>query len=247
MVCEAACRAKVVARDSVTFSAMYAGGNMRFIMRERRERQVLGRQLLLGLVAVAALIFVGSRIFRGDAAEAVPMDAAMATDREVALVAAVDSLRTFVAEHDALRDATPDHGYTARGLRQVAAAFEAMASRVPSGDAALREGAALLRRDADRLGEDPRSNRHSDIVRDAFARTAVAVDTLQRNGYPNLSAAATAVRNAASAIRPDEPLLGQRRAIQRFFETTSEALGAMVATDEEAPQSVASRDAPASR
>ena len=121
----------------------------------------------------------------------------------------------FIKDGDVERSADAQHRYTAEGLRRLAAALEAQ--RAASATAPHLAG---VRAAAESLASMPEATaRDVDVVREGFGATARAVREL---GAPNDKA--RAVQAAARAVSPRRPLVTQRTAIQRFFESARDAL-----------------------
>jgi hypothetical protein len=99
-----------------------------------------------------------------------------------------------------------DHGYTAEGMRQLARALS-----VSGGSMLWRDRAKRLDAWAASLARDPNSLDHANIAREAFLEVA---DWLGE----------ASLREAAEAIRAEEPLRVQKAQVERCFRAAAAAL-----------------------
>jgi hypothetical protein len=122
------------------------------------------------------------------------------------------------AEHGGATAALPPltlaHDYTAEGLRHLADALAAVEG------ASASSVAQSLRADADELQKNPKSLRHADIVRDAFDKVAKVVSG-------RIPDEGRRLRDLASAINANRPLLDQRDAVQEFFVAAGDSVRQM--------------------
>lgn len=110
------------------------------------------------------------------------------------------------ASREAPASLPPDHGYTADGLRKLAAALA-----TSGGNLLWRDRAKRLEAMAAELEKDAASLDHADKAREAFLETA---DWL---GDPGVKA-------AGEAIRPDQPLSQQSAQVEAFFRAVAARL-----------------------
>lgn len=120
-----------------------------------------------------------------------------------------------------------DHIQTATGLRDLAAAGEALASSAADTAAAgatpVAARADSLRSYADQLQQNAESARHADLARRGFIVGANMLRDLQ--AADNATAdELDEVRRTAEAIRPATPLLEQRTAVQRYWNAVASAI-----------------------
>lgn len=177
---------------------------------------------ILGVLAVALVAWVAFAAMRGDDAD--PQYAAVideglpdATGTTGTVPAAVDELSAFAAGPD---DMTPgrDHEYTAEGIRRLSAALNAVVEH-NGNDAESRSRFDRFRQSAERLERDPQSGQHAGTVRDVFTS---AVDVMESSRVD--AGDVSRLRQTASSISADEPLLDQADAVKRFFSQSAEAL-----------------------
>ena len=123
-----------------------------------------------------------------------------------------------------------DRRRTAVGLRRLAAALDAVTLRsAPDTDyfgavpAGLRAASNLL----DGTTKTGGRSHMARIARDSFVMAADCVSRLQQYRYAHLQGAAEEMKEAATAVRPDRPLLVQDEEIQRFFQRAYDVLRAM--------------------
>ena len=197
-------------------------------------RRVWVTALILFAAASLAWLLLGTRGAREEAtfdltAAAPPPGPVVATARD-----AVGEYVRYTAAHRARMDADHTHEYTAEGIRRLAGALAALAARDARGDESLRVQADALRDRADALQRDPQSTTHARQAREAFVAAAGLIDALStrepsaRSEAAPTSAPTSDVLDAAMAVEPTQLLLRQRDAIQRFFDSASAAVQAMV-------------------
>lgn len=107
-----------------------------------------------------------------------------------------------------------DHSYTNMALTELTKAVEAMAMEV---DYDVKADISKAKQLADEITKDPLSTDHADKIRNAADILSTALQNMQRSKYPELSAEASQVRNAVSAIAPETLTLNQRDTIKSFF------------------------------
>jgi hypothetical protein len=146
------------------------------------------------------------------------------------VVVTLNDLGAFVLAPVRDESARFDRRHTAVGLRRLAAALDAVTLRSApdTGDfgaipVALRDASDLLE-GTKKTGA--RSNMAS-IARESFLMAADCVSRLQQYRYAHLQRAAEEMKEAATAVRPDRPLLDQDEEVQRFFQRAYDVLRAM--------------------
>jgi hypothetical protein len=115
-------------------------------------------------------------------------------------------------------------GYAAEGLRLLASGIEELAARDTASATDLAPRLATLRARADSLQREPDSLARARVSSEAFVLASDLLQTLQEGAPPALTDRAAEARQAAAAIRPDQPLLTQEPAVRRFFERAAAAL-----------------------
>jgi len=120
------------------------------------------------------------------------------------------------------------HQYTVRCIRQLESALSAVTEQDTVGVTAIQPPLQELGRQADRLeASDPRQVSHAGMARDAFTAATEVLTALQQARHPDVREVEDTVseaRLAAGAVAPQQPLLEQRGATQRFFEHAGESL-----------------------
>lgn len=198
---------------------------------ERKERSSLP-WVLLGVAVLALLLWF---LFGRDRGDVTVADGAVAGDVVETPVAAApmglpQEVESFVQYAQAAQDrpaADISHDYTADGIRQLAAALGAVATRDTVGGAALQPRVDALREQADALGADPQATDHASITRAAFTEAASIMGAMQEQRFPNLDAEVGAVREAAEGVRGEAPLVEQTAQVQTFFDRAATALQSM--------------------
>jgi hypothetical protein len=141
-------------------------------------------------------------------------------DTDTELPTAVDVFLRWSDERRTPNAMNPDHSHTATGIRNLAAALERLAARVPGLD--IENEVAMVRQQADTLWANVASARHADFTRKAFTTLSGLMAAVQERLAPGLdNDGAADVRRAAESIRADEALLSQRERVQEFFERSA--------------------------
>lgn len=159
---------------------------------------------------------------QGQAPAGMP-DTARATPEDSSAPAEVSGFLRFAAERR-LKAVGTAHDYTADGVRQLAAALDAVArtqAGLPAADA--RRHIAAMRRLADELQRDAQALEHANRARAAFVAAAQAMEVLQPEDRAS-DAAVQAVRNSAEGVDTDRPMLDQAAQIEDFFYRCAQAL-----------------------
>lgn len=168
-----------------------------------------------GMMAASGTVDSAGQMAAAPAAAPAPM---------IAAPAAVNEFMAFVdSSHAGSMDL--DHVNTATGLRDLAAAGEALAARFSS-PPSVAARADSLRSAADELQRDPESLRHAGITHRAFLVGASMLHDLESasNAGPG---ATDGVREAADGVNTDTPLLDQRAAVQRYWDAAAAAVRAL--------------------
>ena len=200
---------------------------------EREQRTVWPWILAAILLLLLALWFF---VWRG--ADAGPVAVADSTAAATATLAAEGAAATgvpaeaqtflaYVEERRARTDADQSHEYTADGLSRLSAALGAIGARHAAAAGDLQPRLDSLRLRADQMQREPTSAAHAEQARQAFLAAAVAIQTLQERAFPSMTSEAAEVRQAASAVVGERPLLDQTAEIQRFFDGAAAAVQAM--------------------
>jgi hypothetical protein len=114
--------------------------------------------------------------------------------------------------------------YAAEGLRLLASGIEALAARDTAVVARIGEKLWSLRARADSVQREPEPLGRARIASESFVLVGDLLQTLQERGPPALTDRAAEVRQAAVAVRSDQPLSAQHDAVRRFFERSAAAL-----------------------
>lgn len=122
----------------------------------------------------------------------------------------------------------PDHSHIATGIRNLAAALEALAARTRAVD--IGQEVTAVRRQADTLWQNVASTRHADFTREAFVTLSGLMSAVQQELAPGLRGEVADVQRAAEAIRANEPLLNQRDRVQAFFDRSASVVRRMAET-----------------
>lgn len=140
------------------------------------------------------------------------------------LPTAVDAYIQFV-EGSRARDAmAADHAFTATGIRNLAAALEAIAS---AGGPDVQRELTTLRQQAGVLQQDARSTDHADRTRESFVTLAGLMTAIQVARFPSMEEEVADVKRAAEDINAATPLLDQPNAVQTFFDRAAAAVRKM--------------------
>lgn len=215
---------------------------------ERKQRNII--PLLLGLLALAALLWWFLSRNRNNDTAVVPADTAAvvagadtlggaagaaATTADSAAGAlgatagaagaatgnAVEDFATFVSNSKVERNEDQQHEYTAGALRRLASALEGMN---PGGAAGAQ--ISLIRQKADSLQiTSPNDDRHADMTRAAFTAANEVMAGLP--AARSMSSQMGTLRSRAQAVSPDRHMLEQKNQIQAYFDAASSALRAM--------------------
>jgi hypothetical protein len=122
----------------------------------------------------------------------------------------------------------PDHSHVATGIRNLAAALEALAARAPGID--IEHEMAIIRRQADTLRANVASSRHADVTRKAFLSLSGLMAAMRQELAAELRDEIAEVRRSAEAVRPEAPLLDQREHVQDFFDRSANVVRQMAKT-----------------
>jgi DNA-binding MltR family transcriptional regulator len=79
----------------------------------------------------------------------------------------------------------------------------------------------------DEITNDPMVTTHADKIRSTADVLSTSLQNMQQAKYPGLSAEATDVKSAASAINPETLMLNQRDAVKSFFRKAADLLTKM--------------------
>lgn len=116
------------------------------------------------------------------------------------------------------------HQYTARGLRHLADAIEALANS-GSGSNDVQSQLTTIRQNADSIERVPDSDRHANDVHQAFVAAANALGSLPQASAPNANI--SDVKQRAQTIDGTRPLLDQKGAVHNFFTAAATSMQAM--------------------
>ncbi|MGZ8378113.1 MAG: hypothetical protein ACXWZS_03515 [Gemmatirosa sp.] len=125
---------------------------------------------------------------------------------------------------------TPDsagvaQGYAAEGVRLLASGIEALAARDTASAASVSPRLTVLRARADSMQREAEPLTRARLASEAFVLAGDLLQTLQEGlAQPALTDRAAEARQAAAAIRSDQPLATQADAVRRFFERSAAAV-----------------------
>ncbi len=117
-----------------------------------------------------------------------------------------------------------DHEYTNEALRKLTDATEAIANEV---DYDVEGDIQSVRDYAQKVTQDPFETTHANSIKSAADILANVLQNIQQADYPGLNNQAQNVRNAASAITPEELTLDQKEAVKNFFREAANLLEQM--------------------
>lgn len=117
-----------------------------------------------------------------------------------------------------------DHTFTSEAITKLSDAVDAMATETGYD---LKADVAKTKQLAYEITEDPMATTHADKIRRAADILGTYLQNIQQAKYPSLSAEATDVKNAASAINPETLTLDQRDAVKSFFRKAADLLDKM--------------------
>lgn len=156
-----------------------------------------------------------------DSPPPVPADSVAATP------AAVTAFLGHVEARRAPDSARASAATTAEGIRLLAAAIEAVAVRDTAVAAKVRPRLDVLRAQADSAQRDSLPAERARRAGEAFVLASELLQTLQEGTPPALTDRAAEARQAAAAVRSDQPLSEQTDAVRRFFDRAAAALRGM--------------------
>ena len=134
----------------------------------------------------------------------------------------VASYVTFVQDRD--RQMGLDHEYSNEALKRLTEATKAMADEV---NVDVERDLSVVRENAREIQDDPFETTHANKIRASAEKLSDALMTIQREAFPNLSNQASAVRDAAMSIDPQELALEQRDEIKSFYDRAADLLRQM--------------------
>lgn len=145
-----------------------------------------------------------------------------------------DEVREFLRYVDTQR--APDstivaRDFTAEGLRLLTVAIETLALRDSAAATAMRPRLQVLRARTDSMLQAPDSAARARLASDAVVLSSdllQSLQTLQDGGRPALTDRAGEARQAAAAIRSDQPLREQTDALRRYFDRAGAVLRGLV-------------------
>ncbi|MBY8962063.1 hypothetical protein KJK34_04785 [Flavobacterium sp. D11R37] len=111
-----------------------------------------------------------------------------------------------------------DHEYTNEAFSKLIAATNAAADETGYD---INKDMEQIRAYSERITNDPYETSHADNIRKAADNIAVVLQNIQQNANPELSAEASAVKDAAASINPAELTLDQKNEVKSFFDEAS--------------------------
>ena len=183
---------------------------------------------LTALAALVALILVSWWVLGRSSSSRAPVVAESGGGVDVAdsasLPTAVDTYIQFVQGTRARNAMAVDHAFTATGIRNLAAALEAIAS---AGGPDVQLELTALREQADALQQDLRATDHADRARELFITLSGLMTSIQEARFPGIREEVEDVKRTAQGINPASPLLDQPNAVQAFFDRSAAAVRRM--------------------
>lgn len=183
---------------------------------------------LTALAALVVLILLSWWVLGRSSSRRAPVVAESSGVVDVAesatLTTAVDAYVQFVQgprAHDAM---AVDHTFTVTGIRNLAAALEAIAS---AGGPDVQRELTALREQAGALQHDARAADHADRARELFITLSGLMTSIQEARFPAMREEVEDVRRVAQGIDPASPLLDQPNAVQAFFDRSAAAVRRM--------------------
>ncbi len=177
--------------------------------------------LLLGIIAFVVWFFV----YRNDTDEnKEPLE----TEDNTELIDVQENNNT-VADYVTFINADTntmslDHEFTSEAFSKLINAVEAMANEI---DFDVKADIDKAKRLSEEITNDPVVTNHADKIRKAAVVVSNAMYNMQQAKYPGLSAEASDVSSAASAINPETLTLDQRDAVKSFFRKSADLLNKM--------------------
>jgi hypothetical protein len=117
-----------------------------------------------------------------------------------------------------------DHVFTSEAFTKLTDAVYAMETEI-SYD--VKADIAKAKQFTDEITNDPMVTTHADKIRSTADVLSTSLQNMQQAKYPGLSAEATDVKSAASAINPETLMLNQRDAVKSFFRKAADLLTKM--------------------
>jgi hypothetical protein len=173
--------------------------------------------LLLGIVAAVWFFF-----FRNDEVEALETIESTELVNTEENNSSVASYITFI--NSDLNSMGIDHEFTSEALTKLTDAVDAKATEI---DFDVQTDIAIAKQLAEEITKDPMAINHSNKIRSAADALSTSLQNMQQAKYPALSAEATDLKNAASAIEPEKLTLEQREAVKSFFRKAADLLSKM--------------------
>jgi hypothetical protein len=130
------------------------------------------------------------------------------------------------AHNDETVDVSQHHHYTNQGLHQLVDALHMVNAKKDGGEAVAKK-LNLVVMESDKLLQNPGSELHSGIMRNAFIMSTEAMASLQQKFYPGLENKVANVRQAAESLDSNKPAMEQQSKIKSFFEKSADVLEEM--------------------
>ena len=114
-----------------------------------------------------------------------------------------------------------DHEFTNDALTTLNAATRSAAD---DADYDIKSDLDQAKEYADKITTDPYETSHANSIRKAADAIGSALQNLQQHTNPELQSEGAAVKDAASAINPDELTLDQKESVKSFFDKSATLL-----------------------
>ena len=200
---------------------------------ERKERSTWP-WVLLGLLILALLAWW--LMSRGDGNDFATQDTTVpyvdTTNTPVTGAVAGGAVSEFVQwtnQNQAQQASDTTHEYTATGIRHLAAAIESMWQQgdTAANGAAVRAQIDSMRTNAEALQQRWSASDHANHARQAFMQASTALETVRQQRFPNQASTVQQVREAATNVQGNQPLLQQQTQVQQFFQRAAQTLQSM--------------------
>lgn len=117
-----------------------------------------------------------------------------------------------------------DHEFTNEALLKLTNATKAMADEIGYD---IQKDMDEVRTHADKITRDPYETSHANSIRNAGESLARALQNMQQEAFPGLANEANQVKNAVTAIEPEELTLDQKEDVKNFFRESADLLEKM--------------------
>ncbi len=117
-----------------------------------------------------------------------------------------------------------DHEYTNNALIQLMNAVQSKANQF---NVNIEADMQQVRQAAEMVTKDPMSLKHADKIKSAGTKIANALETIQKEKFPDMSSDVQEVKTAVEKIQPAVPTLDQKDAVNSFYKEAGDVLQKM--------------------